>query len=543
MARPVSASVRVATALTCVVFAVVWIFWASPGVHWLDTTELALAAASLGIGHPPGQVIHAQLGHLATLIPFGDVAFRVTCLSIFSLVFAVGLLITLVDRLRGKGFDWSLALWIPPLLAPMMTTQAVRCEVYALAFFLLVAAVWLGTLPGRNRQAAGWFIWGLAAVVHPVIAAAGLPLLVRRSSIGSALWAGWAACSLAYLPVRAWANAAWNFGDPRTLERFSWFVRGKLYKAYDRPSLGQAWEHVIDIGILLGRNVSLLMLILAVVAIWLFRNRPASILRTVLSAFLSILPLAAMGNFYAENPDAWGYLLPLLGGTVFLAAITAETWVQTAPAKWKIGFCLFVGVGLMTWQITQPAQRDLSNDYSARTHMQSLWEEPTPKSSVVTASFSTFSLMSYAQIVEGRRSDVVLGYRGLPNTLPGSGTYIVDQNVWWELGLKSTANAKYSLRSEDFDMANQLFSWGWFCRGNLPPPSAWTQRYRQDLAAALNEMPGSTTYAREPLILNVVLHALLAEKHGNQTEADELRQVSNDLFPSFSDWALLEVRP
>src|SRR5215471_13052444 len=46
-------------------------------VTLVDSGELILAAAELGVAHPPGTPLHSLLGHLFTLIPLGSIAARV----------------------------------------------------------------------------------------------------------------------------------------------------------------------------------------------------------------------------------------------------------------------------------------------------------------------------------------------------------------------------------------------------------------------------------------------------------------------------------
>src|SRR3954469_16456300 len=53
----------------------------APDVTWADSGELVLAAATLGVAHPPGAPLWTLLAHLATLVPLGSAAFRVNLLS------------------------------------------------------------------------------------------------------------------------------------------------------------------------------------------------------------------------------------------------------------------------------------------------------------------------------------------------------------------------------------------------------------------------------------------------------------------------------
>ena len=59
----------------------VCVFLAAPGTTWYDGGELALAASTLGVAHAPGEPAYLAFASLATLLPVGDVSFRLTLLS------------------------------------------------------------------------------------------------------------------------------------------------------------------------------------------------------------------------------------------------------------------------------------------------------------------------------------------------------------------------------------------------------------------------------------------------------------------------------
>src|SRR5690349_12662443 len=57
----------------------------APTVFELDSAEFATGAAILGIVHAPGYPLFTMVAHLFTLLPVGDVAFRVNLFSALSL--------------------------------------------------------------------------------------------------------------------------------------------------------------------------------------------------------------------------------------------------------------------------------------------------------------------------------------------------------------------------------------------------------------------------------------------------------------------------
>src|SRR3982750_4317989 len=58
-----------------------YIWTLAPTVTLVDSGELIVAARFLGVAHPPGFPLYVLLAHLATLVPFGNVALRVNFAS------------------------------------------------------------------------------------------------------------------------------------------------------------------------------------------------------------------------------------------------------------------------------------------------------------------------------------------------------------------------------------------------------------------------------------------------------------------------------
>lgn len=56
-----------------------------------DSPELTMAAATLGVAHPPGYPLFTMLGHLFSLVPLGPIPFRVNLLSAVSNALTVGI--------------------------------------------------------------------------------------------------------------------------------------------------------------------------------------------------------------------------------------------------------------------------------------------------------------------------------------------------------------------------------------------------------------------------------------------------------------------
>src|SRR6266478_4120138 len=66
-----------------VVAALLYTLTLAPTVTLVDSGELILAAWGTGVAHPPGFPLWVMLAHLASLLPFGNVAVRINFSSAF----------------------------------------------------------------------------------------------------------------------------------------------------------------------------------------------------------------------------------------------------------------------------------------------------------------------------------------------------------------------------------------------------------------------------------------------------------------------------
>ncbi|MEO7910947.1 MAG: DUF2723 domain-containing protein, partial [Roseiflexaceae bacterium] len=125
--------------LLLLLFLALYIRTAAPSVLSGDSAEFQMAAPLLGVPHPTTYPLYVLLGKLATLvIPFGDLAWRVTIVSAICAALAVALFFRVARRLSGStpaALIGALALG----LAPGMWNAATMAEVYALMMALLAA--------------------------------------------------------------------------------------------------------------------------------------------------------------------------------------------------------------------------------------------------------------------------------------------------------------------------------------------------------------------------------------------------------------------
>lgn len=273
----------------------------APGFTWAnggtDGGDLITAAATGGVPHPIGYPLYLLLARLFQFLPFGLLAFRTNLMSaVFAVLAAVLICWTVTRHLPpGRTIPTTLAGLAAGYcfgLVPLVWSQAVITEVYALQAFLVIAVIMLYARaePASDSQIKALDRWrglvlGLATGNHVttllfvpvalllgsfhrqitfdllqksikciaqggVLAAGdgggstyasglfsdhGEPWLGKYkfelSSLGRQLLGlGAGLCIYLTLPLRALTNPPVNWGNAVTPERLWWLVSGKLYQ-------------------------------------------------------------------------------------------------------------------------------------------------------------------------------------------------------------------------------------------------------------------------------------------------------------------------
>lgn len=157
----------------------VYVRTAAPSVLSGDSAEFQLAAPLLGVPHPTTYPLYVLLAKLATLVlPFGDIAHRVTLVSTAAAALAVVLLFLLARRLTGATSAALLAA-LALAVAPGLWNAATIAEVYALLAALLALTGWQlarSHTPAGSAALLLAFVAGLGATHHGLYVLTGLPL-------------------------------------------------------------------------------------------------------------------------------------------------------------------------------------------------------------------------------------------------------------------------------------------------------------------------------------------------------------------------------
>jgi hypothetical protein len=324
-----------------------YIATASGHGYFLDAGELVAAATDLGISHPPGHPLSGLVTYLATLLPFGPLAFRVALASgVFAAIGALFFHRALVHTVEAIGVRSAL-LSVPLSLSGTLLLascagylmQAVRPEVYALQAALLFAIIErLVALerfgPGGDHAAMydAALCFGLALANHHFLAFLLLPaaaptlarVAVTRGMRPLAIGAGLSLVGLstyAYLPLRAAAAPFLALGAPTTPSRFYWVISAEAFQQTHDIEPAPLVERVLDVVVQLGLSLGPAAPFLALGGAYLMLRGPTSrgIGGLWLGVALVFVAARAWLGFIRDNPDALGYLMPAFGAVIALA--------------------------------------------------------------------------------------------------------------------------------------------------------------------------------------------------------------------------------
>lgn len=414
----------------------VYVLTLAPGVtfdnHGTDGGDLITAAYSLGVPHPTGYPTYTLLAWLFTRLPLGVIAYRVNLLSAFCAAGTVVLTFRTAQHLLPAAepeLDLDGAWLLPPAVAlilafaPLLWSQAVISEVYALLAFLAALLFWL-LLRWRQggRDPYLWLaalVFGLGLGNHVTLAFAAPFALVLLWPERARWWRPRVLLSVmclfvaglgvyVYLPLAARHQPPVNWGNPQTWRGFLWVVTAKQYQQFAFgldmsaiPGRLAAWAGM------LGQQFGWWGLVLALIGAWSWwqRDRVLS-----LAALAWMLPVAVYAFLY-DTGDSHVYMMP---GLLLLALCWGEgaaglvRVVRPAARSWRrlvlaaIAFLPLLSLGLH-WREADP-----DDDWQVRAfYSQALGAVEPGALILVRGDRPTFALW-YAVYAEQQRTDVAI---------------------------------------------------------------------------------------------------------------------------------------
>jgi hypothetical protein len=335
--------------------------WAHQGA---DGAELLAAAVVNGVPHPPGYPLYMMLLQLwltllGALLPASDLAWRGNLFSAFSAGLSAGLVTLTAHQLliqRPGRWLWAALAGLAWASSPLLWSQAVITEVYALHAFIIALLGWVVLV--RSQR-----LWRLAlpvalGVAHHLTLVLLAPAVVYLLWVQERTWArfwrillwlavGGALGMLLYLRIPWVASSAppinWGYAD--NWRGFWWLVSGEAYRGYLfagslAATLGRlsAWAYTLTVQLTpFGLTLALIGL-----ARW---DRDAPTLRNFALFWLTPISIYAV-IYYTRDSDI--YLLPVTWLLSILFAVGVQVsfeWLVAALAD--RGWARWVSPGMV----------------------------------------------------------------------------------------------------------------------------------------------------------------------------------------------------
>jgi len=430
---------------------VVYASTAAPAVGLIDSGELSAGCYLLNVLHPTGYPLYTLLGRLASMIPLGSVANRLTGLSAVLSASGVGLFVWLCRRLGFSAWAAAGAGLVLAFSVPVWSVST-DAEVHALTLVLSVL-VWLGVLEAGQRRGLLLvaYLAGLALTNHmsvvSVVVGAGLAVslvmgreLPRRLPVVVLLILLGLSPYL-FLPLRARAGPVMAWGNPVNLERFWWHVTGRQYQVwmFSLPAsqvLANAGRGVV----MLGRSLAWVLIPAAAAgAFAMFRARRALVLGLTAAGTLSFL--------YAVNysiPDIEAYFLPAM----LTLAVFAAAGLELAVRRWRtVRFAVLLpAVVLLAAGFSDLSRRGHYVAYDAAVNTLASADSGAV---IMTDWWDLYAPIFYLQHVEGLRPDVCVVDRELVRRSWYLG--YLDRNYPWLMERLQQEKADYVFYLDQFE--------------------------------------------------------------------------------------------
>ena len=407
----------------------------SPAIRFWDSAELTAAASVLGIAHSPGFPLYSIVGRLFVIPGICSPAIAVNILSALSAAVAV-FLVPLIYREINSGARLPGALIAAGLTAfgGRLWMQAVRAEVYAPSFLLLVIALYLAARYGKSGERRYFFtavyVWGLGTAIHTAMSAAFLPPIIwlafcgsRIKKMGVTSWLIAAALPILaatvylYIPIRGSLDPAVDWGDVSSLRELWWMMSSREFAF--TVSFGK-WEDFIARLVLFWKlfyaNFPLFLIFMGLAGIFLVKKKTPMILLFVFGSVISLI------REELPHPDHLGYLLPaVLAGSIWTGAafdritglLERQKWIDLGSASRNIIITALLVFLLFPLTLVQYR----NNNFSAGAWAEKMGRgilEPLPENSIVLMSdISSFFICRCLQVVDGIRPDCAVILPGL----------------------------------------------------------------------------------------------------------------------------------
>ncbi len=567
----------------------VYLFTLAPTITFGDPGELATAAYTLGVAHPPGYPLWLLLAKLFSFLPIGGPAYRLNLMSAMLDATAVGVLTLVISRTLPKAcariiprdaFESPVAGMIVGSAAaaaalvlafsPSFWHQSVIAEVYALnsllvCLILLLLAVW-GENPERNGLLfAVALLFGAGQANHQTLllmgpAIAAYVLLARpRALLSPKLMLGCAGLFFLglsfyiYLPIRAAAHPPINWGDPSTWEAF-WFHFGrKQYRVIEvaRPLALFLPQLKFFFASIAAESLMPILLLPALLAVGFMNKEGRRWIAFTLAVFFftgivfiiianTELDLSAQDILIVYFLPAYIIVSIWVGygiGTIGLLALRASRRLRLQPVPASIVAVLWLLLPVSSLALNYHRAGMRGRDFAMQ-YGETLMNSLPRESLLLVGTDSAYSIAMYMKWVEGRRRDVSI----LTINRLSSETYTAEA--------RRNAPDMDFLKPEDYVEAVSVLTRGFASEGGGIYGSRKLMRINEYLAGKLLQRSSTPVYFDEGvpveglrdfalpagLVLELKkrrVESIPADVTASDTEfwdALELRFLKNDLF-------------
>lgn len=421
--------------------AALYAYTVAPSVMPGDYAEFQMSAAILGIPHPTGYPLYIMLGKLFTLLPFGDVAYRVNLSSAIYMAGAAAMLYAITLRLarymRGRAYPWAAAVGaIFFALAPTVWSMALVARSYALNA-LLVTSVVFSLISWRKTGRAYWFYLsclfiGLSIVHHGttylLLPAYGLYMLLveyERRKTGEDLrpWgrrvrgvlsflAGYS--PILFLVYRFVGGAPYYWGNPQTWKDFFNLLGGGPFQnqvmafgwgaQLDRIGFGirQLSDQYTPLGIAAG--------LLGLALLWRYLRAEAGLLSLMMVCnFFFAMNYSLVGYLYfIPTYLIWGVFIGVAAAWLCAMAVglLRERTRLALAGTAAVTLIVALALGANALQLRYP-NISLRGQTEVRDHALALLQQ-APQGASLYMDWEDISVLRFYRMVYGMRPDITM---------------------------------------------------------------------------------------------------------------------------------------
>jgi hypothetical protein len=392
---------------TGLIAGVVYLLTLSQDLTWAnfgsDGGELVTASVTLGVPHPPGYPTYVLVGKLFGFLPFGDtLAYRYNLFSAVAMSSAVGLLTATcgkmfnhIDPAKSKNKLSFLSIGLTFAFIPLVWSQSVIAEVYALNLSVLAALLWFLLGPAeRQRPLVIVFLLGLATTTHltSLFLLPAVFLLLCKLSWKRVLSGFLLGVSPFLAPLLLGSgNSPIIWGDPTDLSGLWWLVSAELYQ----PNIGHWILSIFD-----SRQVLLASFLITSIAVGILWRRYRPIHKDIVVTLYEPVLLISAGcyfvfaSFYQTN-DADVMALP---GILLLLLAMTRLLQKFGPVT------LILPMMLLGLHLSTGAKID---DTSPRIMGESIINSAPSGAILVSGNEQELFTLWYLQHAEGQREDLI----------------------------------------------------------------------------------------------------------------------------------------